>query len=164
MLSSSARIVAIVGVILLLLPVSGDEGTVRVFYYGLGDGFLGQKHAAAWHQDTPEGWPDVVDLVHYGIATSDWSIPFNTEICLEVVAYPQWSEGKYDDLVGTIACGVVVDRFPSWVQRWYGESYDVWPALAEKLIGPDYRRIGTIRARIVQVAASEESRVGNVKR
>lgn len=153
MLGNSVRIVIAAGVILLLLsvPVSGDEGTVRVFYYGLGDGYFGEKHSAAWHRETPENWPDVVDLVHYGIATSDHSIPFGTILCLEAVAYPAWAEGEYDHLIGaSIICGTVVDRMPRWVEQQFGPCIDIWPAMARMLIGSDYRRVGTIQARVVQ--------------
>jgi len=150
MLGNSVRIVIAAGVILLLLsvPVSGDDETVRVFYYGLGDGFLGEKHSAAWHQQTPNGWPEVVDPVRYGIATSDYSIPFGTELCLEIVSFPIWSEGEYNDRIGTVVCGViVVDRMASWVDPILGPSMDAWPALFEQLAGPDWQRIGTLTAR-----------------
>jgi len=146
MLDNSARIVIAAGVILLLLsvPVSGDEGTVRVFYYGLGDGYLGRRHASSYWRQTPEGWPDVVDLAHYGIATSDHSIPFGTELCLEVTAFPAWSEEEYSDLIGNVVCGaIVVDRMAP--RR--DEALDCWPALFRRLAGPDWQRIGTLTVR-----------------
>jgi len=166
MLSNSVRIAVVAGVILLLLSVpaaSGDEGTVRVFYYGLGDGYLGERHAASHWGQTPEGWPDIVDLVHHGIATSDWSIPFGAKLCLEIAAYPLWSEGEYDDRIGTVVCGTVVDRMPSWVNWRYGISVDIWPAMAKALLGPDYRRIGTIRARVVQSNSERGERLPDVR-
>jgi len=151
MLSDSVRIAVVAGAILLLLSVpaaSGDEGTVQVFYYGLGDGCLGERHAASHWGQTPENWPDVVDLVRYGIATSDWSIPFGTELCLEVISFPAWSEGEYDDRFGTVVCGaIVVDRMASWVGPVLGPSMDAWSALFQQLAGPDWQRIGTLTAR-----------------
>lgn len=149
------RVIAVAIVTLaLLMPslVSADTGTVRVFYYGSsGDGYLGMHHAAFWHGETPEGWPRVVDLVHYGIATSDWSIPFGTELCLEIVGLPAWTEGEYTERIGVIVCGIVIDRMPAWVEWCYGESIDVWPALAYALMGPDFRRIGTVEVEICSV-------------
>jgi len=114
------------------------------WYYGIDDGYLGERHAAAWSSQTPEGWPDVVDLVHRGIATSDWSIPFGTRICLKIVDVPSWAAESYSQLKGRISCGIVVDRTADWVWGVYGEGYDLWPAMAESLMGKDYLTVGTV--------------------
>jgi len=154
-------------IVTVLLPVavyadsgirrSRIEGTVRVSFYGLGDGYLGKRHAASHWGQTPDNWPGVVDLVHYGIATSDWTIPFGTELCFEVISYPLWSEGEFADHVGTVACGIVVDRM-AWEVRWhYGTSIDAWPALAYAAMGPSFGRIGTVRARIVLKGSDDKS-------
>jgi len=115
------------------------------WYYGaVGSPYLGSKHAAAWNSQTPEGWPDVVDLVHHGIATSDWSVPFGTRVILEIVAVPPWAIEEYSHLIGRRAAGIVVDRTAKFVWDIYGEGYDLFPALAEALMGKDYLRIGTV--------------------
>ncbi len=153
----------IVAVIILALsltpvPVSSDEGAARVarvtrvtrvFYYGdINSPYLGRRHAASHWGQTPSGWPEVVDLEHYGIATSDRTIPFGTVGCIEVVAFPSWAEGEYDDLIGNTSCeGVVIDRMSSWVHEELGPSLDLWPLLFQELVGDDWRRVGTFTAR-----------------
>ncbi len=166
-LTVRARLVTVIIVALaLLMPnsASADVETIRVFYYGLGDGYLGRKHASAHWGQTPAGFPDVVDLVHYGVATSDWSIPFGTELCLEVVAFPGWAEGEYDNRTGVIVCGaIVVDRMPHWVEQRYGESLDAWPALARRLLGSDFVRIGTATVKVIQQENKPERTTGRKK-
>ena len=140
------RLIAGIVVILLLLPmpISADDGTARVFYYGdMEDRCLGRRHAASWWGQTPDGWPEVVDLIHYGIATSDWSIPFGTIVCIRIIGFPAWAEDEYAGLVSNTACGIVVGRMPVWSHRELGPSFDLWPALFQRLAGKDWKRIGT---------------------
>jgi len=170
MLSSKTKSFAIAAGIaaLLLSQAWGDTGAemttevavpvTRVFYYGSsGDGYLGRYHSASWSGETPAGWPEVVDLTHYGIATSDWSIPFGTELCIEIVSFSDWAEGAYDERIGTIACGVVVDRMAWWVERHYGPSVDLWPALFQRLAGDDWERIGTFTAKVWMRSSSRRN-------
>ncbi len=145
--------IIVVAVILLmsLLPtrLDADKGHARVFFYGdTGSKYLGSRHASSHWGQTPNGWPEVVDLERYGIATSDHTIPFGTELCLEVIEFPAWAEDEFSSRIGEIICGTVVDRMPLWVNDYFGPSLDVWSALAKALYGPDYRRIGTITVRI----------------
>ena len=123
---------------------SAVDEPATAWYYGADDGYLGKRHAAAWVSQTPDGWPDVVDLIHHGIATSDWSVPFGTRVCLKVVGVPSWATESHSQLKGRTACGVVVDRTADWVWGAYGEGYDLWPAMAESLMGEDYLTIGTV--------------------
>ena len=138
--------------LLQITPMSADSlvdpSVVRVSYYGIGDGYLWSRHASSWHGETPEGWPEFVNLRHHGIATTDWSIPFGTKVCLEIVSFPAWAEGEYDERIGTVACGIVVDRMSQVTECYFGPSVDIWPALARVLMGPDYGRVGTVRAKM----------------
>ena len=68
---------------------------------------------------------------------------------MRIVAVPSWAVGEFDHLIGRVACGTVVDRMPRWVKWVYGESYDVWPALAKALIGDDFERVGTVTVRVI---------------
>ena len=152
-------IVAVIILALSLTPmsVSSDEGAARVtrvtriarvFYYGdINSPYLGRRHAASHWGQTPDSWPEVVDLEHYGIATSDWAVPFGTRLCLEVIAFPSWARDEYSDHVGTVVCGTVVDRMSSWVHEELGPSLDLWPRLFQELVGDDWRRVGTFAAR-----------------
>ena len=150
------KLLCVFGLLILLSqPVSADD-TARVSYYGLGDNYYGEKHAAFWHGKTPAGWPDTVDLEHPGIATSNYLIPFGTILCFKVVSFPAWAEEEYIDLVNNVACGIVVDRMAPFVHGVYGESYDVWPALALALMGSDFERIGVVRIKVTEGEATED--------
>jgi len=56
------------------------------------------------------------------------------------VAVPGWAAEEYGHLVGRQAVGVVADRMPPG----YDGALDAWPALAESLMGEDWRRVGTV--------------------
>ena len=122
-------------------------------FYGAGDGYLGQYHAAWWAGQTPLGWPDMVDDVHMGVATADWTIPFGTHLRLTVVHLPKWAWDEYSGIVGRSVEVVVVDRMGRGE-----EGFDLWPAAARKLMGPDWQRIGKVyvRAEIVRRRNAED--------
>ena len=150
------KLLCVFGLLILLSqPVSADD-TARVSYYGLGDGYLGAYHSAFWHGETPAGWPDTVDLVHPGIATSNYLIPLGAVLCFRVVSFPDWAQDEYTSLVSNVACGIVVDRMAPFVHGVYGESYDVWPLLAERLMGNDFRRIGIVQVKIAKGEMNEQ--------
>jgi len=107
------------------------------------------RHAAFWNGRTPEGWPEVVDLIHHGIATSDYSIPFGTRLCIEITDVPSWAHEEYFHLIGRRAVGIVIDRTAPWVYKELGPALDLWPALFQQLAGPslDWKRLGTFTVR-----------------
>jgi len=131
-------------ILLLLLPATvGADPGVPAFYYGDGsDGYLGRYHAAWWHGY--RGFSPRVNLTSLGIATANWSIPFNTRLCIEIVAVPEWAEEEFSHLIGRRATGVVVDRMAAWVIDEIGPALDLWPALFRRLAGPEWRRIGRL--------------------
>ncbi len=109
------------------------------WYGGNGDGYLGKRHAASWHEKTCEGFPEVVDEVHYGIALN--GIPFCEKVTLEIIDIPEWAEEEYSHLIGRTVEAVVIDRTP-W------QFVDMWPATARALLGEDYQRVGTATVKI----------------
>lgn len=85
-------------------------------HYGQGDGLLGQHHGAYWHGDTC-GLPDVVDLVHHGVAAPRW-IPYCTKI---LVCH------KTACIVATVIDRQHHDIIDNKLH------FDLWPAAAEAL-------------------------------
>jgi len=102
--------------------------------------------AAYWHRALPDGAPSRVDYHYLGAASASRDIPFGTKVRLEIVGIPKWAKGEYDHLIGRSVIVTVVDRMGS-----EGDGFDLWPASARRLMGPDYRRIGIvyIKARVI---------------
>lgn len=117
----------------------------RVTWYG--EEFLGRRHAASWHRETPVGFPEVVTTEHFGVAAPA-TIPFGTVLRLTFVdtCAPGCSE-EAQEMVGTEVYVVVVDRMKDSEAR----TFDLWPAAAHELgFGPDYgdEDWGCIRAKV----------------
>lgn len=133
------------GEMLDLKRMNAGAVSARAFYYGHGDGYLG-KHHAAWYHGY-RNLPPRVNLTFPGLATADASIAFLTRLCIEVTAVPDWAQEEYGDLVGRRAIGLVADRMAGWVYEEMGPAIDCWPALAEELMGVDWKRVGTVSVR-----------------
>ena len=112
--------------------------------------------ASWWHNELPDGAPAIVDYGYLGAATASREIPFGTEICLEIVDIPDWAKGEYDHLIGRSVIVTVVDR----MRDSNGNRFDLWPAAARKLMGPDYKRVGVVYAR-AGIPESNENRNHN---
>jgi len=127
----------------LLVPAGVEaSGPVPAWYYGDGtDGYLGRHPAAWWHGYRDPQW-NVVNNTFKGVATGDWSIPFGTRLCIEVVGVPRWAQGEkeIEALVGQKAVGIVVGR----MAKGYEDAIDCWTALFAELAGPQWQRIGRL--------------------
>ncbi len=118
-----------------------DEQAICTWY---GNEFLGRRHAASWHQQTPQGFPEIVTEDAYGVA-APVDIPFGTILCMTRVETCNGEASKYD---GRVVIVMVVDRKRNYHARGY---YDLWPAAAKVLgFGPTFgdQDVGCIRARI----------------
>jgi hypothetical protein len=112
----------------------------RLTYYAAP--FEGRRHACA--HDLPAGFTSTAVFEDQpGLATGDRSIPCGTVVLLEVVGIPTWAEGRYDDVIGRKAVGVVVDRLgaPS------PHTYDAYPNLFRDLVGPPWDSLGRVYVR-----------------
>ena len=119
-----------------------DREAVCTWY---GEDFIGRRHAASWHQQTPAGFPEVVTLTHFGVAAPP-DIPFGTMLFITRLApcNPLCSQ-EYN---GTSIIVTVIDRKASLAQG----SYDLWPAAAKVLgFGPSFDKdVGCIKIRVIQ--------------
>lgn len=109
------------------------------WYGGNGDGYLGKRHAASWHGETPKGFPEVVDIEHLGIALN--GVPFGEVVRVEIVGVPKWAKEEYSHLIGRSVYATVVDRTSDLF-------VDCWPATAKALYGKDYQRVGKMFVKI----------------
>lgn len=125
-----------------------DREAVCTWY---GEEFIGRRHAASWHQQTPIGFPEVVTLTHFGIAAPP-DIPFGTRLFITRSApcNPLCSQ-EYNN---TSIIVTVVDRKASLAQG----SYDLWPAAAKALgFGPSFEGdVGCIKIRVIAILDSHE--------
>lgn len=106
-----------------------DKEAICTWY---GEEFIGRRHAASWHQQTPTDFPEVVTMTHFGVAASP-DIPFGTKLFITRLApcNPLCSQ-KHNN---TSIIVTVVDRKASLAQG----SYDLWPAAAKVLgFGPSF--------------------------
>jgi len=129
------------GVLILLLffhftravgIVQADSYGLATFY-GTTDGYLGERHAASWWGQIPDGFPEYVDEVHFGVATRSRSLPFGTKLELRIMGLPNWAEPELSFLIGRKVVVTVVDRLPNDS----GVSFDLWPAAFTALVGWD---------------------------
>lgn len=119
-----------------------DREAVCTWY---GEEFIGRRHAASWHQQTPVGFPEVVTMEHFGVAAPP-NIPFGTKLLITrlVPCNPLCSQ-EYNN---TSILVVVADRKASLTQS----SYDLWPAAAKALgFGPSFgeKDVGCIKIRVI---------------
>ena len=112
---------------------------IVVTWYGPGQTNGDPYVAAHWQGELPINAPSRVDYHYLGVASADRSIPFGTKVRLEVVGIPTWAKGDLEHLIGRSVIVTVVDRMGE-----SGNGFDLWPAAARVLIGPDYRRIGIV--------------------
>ena len=120
-----------------------DRDAVCTWY---GEEFIGRRHAASWHQQTPEGFPEIVTLIHFGIAAPP-DIPFGTKLFITRLAPCNLlCSQEYN---GTSIIVIVVDRKASLAQG----SYDLWPAAAKALgFGPSFEGdVGCIKIRVIAI-------------
>lgn len=113
---------------LFALTPASEEG-VATWY---GNDFVGQHHAAHWHQKTPSGAPDVVDDAYFGIAAPS-DIPFGTKLLLIRESTCTNHDSPYDR---AFVFATVIDRKARHEIPHY---YDLWPATAKALgFGPTF--------------------------
>jgi hypothetical protein len=117
----------------LLIPLG--EGVLT--HYGEGDGFMGQRHAASWHAETPAGFPEVVTRDALGVAAPS-DIPFGSRLRLTVFAT---CDGRA--LPPRTIEAVVVDRRADGAEGYY----DAWPATFRALADP---ACGCVRVQVTQ--------------
>lgn len=108
----------------LYFPVPIDADAILTWY---GEGFIGQRHAASWHRETPNGFPEVVTLDDYGVAAPA-SIPFGTLVRLAVYE-TCWG----DPIQPRSVVAIVVDRRA----RSLNGYWDAWPATFNALAEED---------------------------
>jgi len=120
-----------------------DKEAVCTWY---GEEFIGRRHAASWHQQTPIGFPEVVTMEHFGVAAPP-DIPFGTKLFItRLVPCNSRCSQKYNN---TSIIAIVVDRKASLAQG----SYDLWPAAAKALgFGPSFKGdVGCIKIRVIAI-------------
>lgn len=140
----------IVALPLLLVPV---RQSATLTWYG--EHFLGRRHAASWHQQTPPGAPEVVDTTFRGIA-APLSIPFGTVLIIERVGACHDTPSEYD---GRRAIAIVVDRMRDFHNT---GTYDAWPQVAADLgFGPEFPADdGCVRVNVWQLTSPEQEEHG----
>ena len=118
-----------------------EEEAVATWY---GEDFLGKRHSASWHGETPRGFPEVVTENAYGVA-APVGIPFGTILCITRLRTCYGESSEFD---GRSVIVQVVDRKARYRDKGY---YDLWPAAALALgFGPTFDKddVGCIRARV----------------
>ncbi len=112
---------------------------ITVTWYGPGQTNGHDPYTSSYWHGKSCGAPIKVDYHYLGVAAASREIPFCTKVRLTVVAVPKWARGELEHLIGRSVVVTVVDRMGE-----PGDGFDLWPAAARKLMGPDYRRIGII--------------------
>lgn len=110
-----------------------------------GGPFIGEHHAAYWHNEVPPGAPDVVGFQYPGVAACD-SYAFG-----DVLRF----EGN-----GRIAYGVVLDRRARHDSEYCG-YFDAWLALAKQLgYGPlfDGADAGAVGVEVTRLSNRRDER------
>ena len=119
-----------------------------------GGQFLGKRHAASWHGETPIGYPETVTRNVAGVAAPS-DIPFGTLLRLTRVGACNEEPSEYD---GRQVIVVVLDR----KKRHEIPGYlDLWPLPAELLgFGPSFgdRDAGCVKVRVEVLVGSRRRR------
>ena len=117
-----------------------EEEAICTWY---GEAFVGRRHAASWHKETPWNFPEVVTGTDYGIA-APIDVPFGTILRLTRVQTCYGETSEYD---GRSVIVVVVDRKRNYRARGY---FDLWPAAAKRLgFGPEFEDdAGCVKVRV----------------
>jgi len=119
-----------------------------------GNEFLGRRHAASWHAETPAGFTDYVDSERFGVA-APISIPFGTRLRITRQGAVCGRSSPFD---GTSIIVTVVDRMGDYTRE---DRYDLWPAAAKALgMGPTYHGLaddGRLRVTVERLDYVEEA-------
>lgn len=118
--------------VMMPMRVRGEGETVtRAVLTWYGEGFLGRRHAASWHGETPIGAPETLNETYLGIAAPA-RFPFGAILTLTRID-TCW--GEHSDKDGMSVVAVVIDRRA----RDTDNHFDAWPATARALgFGPRY--------------------------
>lgn len=106
----------------LLTRVGADPGIMPLFFYGVGDGKLGNPTAFAESWMRPSWVPPVVRKHWPGIAIAD--LPPGTKVKITVAGLPSWAKSwpELDEVIGNSTVAYVADRPGAgwYCDAWWG--------------------------------------------
>ena len=138
--------------LLLLVFLTGhagaDPGVMPLYFYGVGDGKLGEPTAFAESWMRPSWVPAVVCKHWPGVAIS--GLPPGTKVRMTVVGLPAWTGSwpELSELVGNTTVAYVADR-PG--RAWFADAW--WRTFGE--LAPHW--VGVVYVRIEVMEHDESS-------